>query len=474
MRRRDRPGVVADVVDVDLVDEGDAGPTSAAPDDDPGRGRTARRLAVAVLLVLAVGVVSVNIAEARATAARREALAGTPRVLASLGSPLSEAWRTDGVSLLAEGESVLVLTDDDRALTGVRAEDGVPLWTRETAPSGDEYCTPLDIWLLPLSSVPTWLTQDHLLCLRSAALFGPAPQSGTTTELSTIAVATGAEVEAIALPGGLIGWLPVPDGVVVATFGTGGRVRITSWDPVTGAVNWSHASEGVFADASAIRWEITEATIGYAQDDTFVTLSFETGAAADRADVERLAEVFALPDGATVTWRIDLDTSAETIAVVEADGTERFQLDGSLRWPVVRDPASRLLLVQPAGSADLAALDISTGETVWTVETMASSAAQVELSGIVVVSGATTAVALDAEDGTMVWSAAVAPGATGVTDGFVVLLLEPGGDGLSLVAHDLEHGEERWRVEVPSGTRSVRSAAGVTVLETASGVVALR
>jgi outer membrane protein assembly factor BamB len=474
--RRNRPGAVdADIVEVDLVEESDAEETGnpAAEDAHPRQGRTARWLAVGVLLTIAVGVVSVNVIEARAAAARRDALAGTPRLLESLAGPPSEVWRRDG-ALFAEGEGVLVLIDAARTLTGVRAEDGVPLWTRETAASGDEQCSPLVTSLMPLSAVESLPAQDHLVCMRSASIFADELPSGSTTEVSAIAVATGEEVQTTSLPGGLFGWLPVPNGLVIATFGAGGRVLITCWDPVTGAVSWSHESEQVFADASLIRWELTDATIAYGQDDAFVTVSFDTGAESDTTDVARLAEVFALPDGGSVAWRIELASAVESVAVVEADGSERFRLDGSLRWPVVRDPRSGLLLVQPDGTTDLVALDILSGETVWTAEAMGAAAPLVEASGVVVLSRDTSAVAVDARDGTTVWSAPMAPGTAGVTDGVVVVLLEPDGVGLSLVAHDLEHGVERWRVEVPPETLTVRSAGGITLLSSDSGVVALR
>lgn len=472
MRRRTHLDV--GVVEVDLVDESDAGAGDTAPHDDRRQGRTARRLAVGVLLTLAVAVVSVNVIEARASAARREELAGTPRVLASLHDPLTELWRRDGASLFAEGEGVLVLVDEDRVLVGVGAQDGVPLWTREPDPGGGEFCSPLGTSLMPISAISSEPTNEHLVCVRSAMVATDDVPPGTTTDLSTIAVASGQEIQATSLPGGLVGWVPVPGGLVLVTFDADSRIRITRWDPITGAETWTHVSDGVFADVVSIRWELTESTIGYQQDDTFVTVSFETGGVTDRVDVERLAEVFALADGASVAWRIETDSGAESVAVVEADGSERFRLDGRLYWPAVRDPDSRLLLVQPAETTDLAALDVATGETVWTAEVLASSAPVVELSGVVVVSGGTTAVALDAQDGTTVWSAQVAPGASGVTDGVVVLLLERDDEGLWLVAHDLQRGEERWRIAVPSDTVTARSAAGITLLESDSGVVALR
>jgi outer membrane protein assembly factor BamB len=103
------------------------------------------------------------------------------------------------------------------------------------------------------------------------------------------------------------------------------------------------------------------------------------------------------------------------------------------------------------------ALDVRTGEERWRADV--ASWDLVVLAGKVVLRGPGGLTAIHARTGAIVWEheePAPREGGDLLTDGRVVVTIARGDDSATLVARDVETGDERWRVASPLPGGSLR------------------
>lgn len=427
----------------------DVGTAGAAP-SRPGGRRTRRLralggLAVAAALVLVVGA---NVAEVRADRVRDARLAGQPGVVASLDEPVRELWRVRGWLAADLGHHVLLETPQ-----GLRAVDpatGEVAWgLDDDLRTGSSYCR-------PSTDAAGWTDgvgghADLLVCV-------PYPETTSALdgshELLVLDARTGEQRHTFTASGGLLGveWTDTSVAVLLRT--PEGALHVAAWDPATGeqrvdtttqALAFSRTTPG----EGALGWERRGDVVLVTGDVGEAAVDLTSGDEVDPRDVDALADAgweLELADGSTAEW--SWEPAGGHGRVVDADGSTRFELPDPPLQTWADDGSVEDVLVV-AGDGGLTAMDLASGDPLWTADLVYASAL-VAVDGVLVVAHGTRTVGLDLRSGATLWEVdSLGPGyPAAVTDGERVLLPERAedGGGTVLVARTVTHGEEVWRV----------------------------
>lgn len=457
-----------------------AGAPEVGPGSGTGRpGRTGRggRRVVAALAVLGLVAFAVgaNVLEARREAQRLAALAAVPGMLSHLDGPVEVLWEIDGMFRGDLGE--LLLVAGAQGLQGVDAATGEVRWTRPEGVAGgaEEYCMPIgraaaDMYAAlgvrgPAPDTEALADQPLLLACMTYSMSYAEDGSGVfgPVLISVIDGLSGEDRNHYAASGSLLNVEEVGADLVVTLALPDGRLRAIRWDPLLGELRWERTSATpIFTPEypQASGWSrvgdvMTVTGIGS------VAIDLETGeevpAETSPEDTAWTDEIV-LPDGATATWTYGATAINGSGAVLEEDGTVRFELPGPV-WPARPHDGSvpEVLVVNDQASASLIGLDARTGEELWR-ELLGSGQALVQVDGVGVALQAPGLQAFDVRDGSLLWSAEADTNAwvSGLTDGEVVLALRLDPSGRQdLVAYALEDGSERWSSPMPAGLNTV-------------------
>ncbi len=496
MRRRRAPDTVVGVEMVEVTDADGAPSTPAAtptPDDaapHPPRRRRLRRLGIAVIATLALTGVTVGVVDARRDAARREAFADLGWVMPAMTGPPEEVWRARGGAVLAQGDGMVVTQSDapDLTVRAIGTATGRVLWER---PNMNEQCSPvLDQGTQGTIARFAVSRPQLLMCIAYDApgSDGTPPAEAASAPLVFVDLETGAVQGQVTVAGQLLGHVEVDGELLFVTVRAGGSVGVVRVDPWSGRVVWDWTSgSGVRPrDPADWTWHLDDAgEVLQIEGIRTVAVSVDTGAEAEpgpRTPDGIWARTFELGSGQLVAATQDLSTGSARISVLEADGTTRFDVDGSPWWSAYDDgsvPDSTVVQRAPvpglALGVTLASIDVDTGEERWSAPD-AGSWPVFLLEGTVIAFTGSTLGALDAEAGEWLWQRVTAGDLPDepLTDGDVVLVpVADGGQVLAALA--LRTGEERWRMALPADAVSVHLAQdGTLLVTTRSEVIAYR
>lgn len=133
--------------------------------------------------------------------------------------------------------------------------------------------------------------------------------------------------------------------------------------------------------------------------------------------------------------------------------------DGSMADRIV------VRIVSGTGAGTLVAVDVRTGEELWTARARGAGAL-VQVDGVVVAGGASYVWATDLRDGSRLWEhEGGAVGMMPITDGTWVVLTDVVGGELHLVTREIRTGVEGWRVPASADLSTIH-AVGDGVLAT--------
>ncbi len=496
MRRPGPPDarVGVEMVEVTDADGAPADPAATAGPDDasphPGR-RSLRRLGIAVIAVLALAAVTVTVLETRRDAARREAFTDLGWVMPAMPGPPQEVWRAQGGAVLAQVDGTVVTQSagPDLTVRAVETATGRVLWERTD--TNEECNTVLDGSGRGPAARPADGRPPVLMCIAFDApgSDGTPPAEAASAPFTFVDLETGAVQAQVTVSGQLLGYAEVDEDVLFFTIRFGGSVGVVRVDPWSGRVVWDWTS------ASGVRprqpadwtWHLDEdrgvlrlegaRTVAVAVDDG---RQLKPG---PRSPDGVWTTTFPLASGQVVAATQDLSTGVARISVLEADGTTRFDIDGS-PWRIGFDDGSvpDALVVQrapaPGATRDvtLTSIDLGTGEERWSLPG-ASTWPLFLLEGTAVVATASTVGALDVDAGEWLWQHPVAADLPydPLTDGDVVLVPVADGGGRALAALQVRTGEERWRMPLPADAVSVlRAQDGTLLVTTRSELIAYR
>lgn len=502
---RREPGAEVELVEWQVDGPPVDGPPVDGPGDDrgpvepvvssvgsvrPARPRArALRWGTGIAVVLLV-VVAANVAEARRDAARAATLEGVASLVAPMPEPLTEVWRVPGDWVLGERDGLLLVSGIGG---GVAALDPVSGWTRWTwtgsqsgtgaaSDGAPGYCRLEALTDGSLDSVvsltgPLPDAASVVLCSSSGA-DGRGLDDESRTTASVVDPATGAEVLTVQAPGGELVSEVVAGGLVLATGLPTGQVRVERWDIATGDSAWAHLTAVPVPGQDTGYLEVSRVVqdVLLLAGEAEVAVSLTTGQEVDPASVaEASSWVVAtpLPDGATARWDFGADSWGSG-QVTESDGTVRFALPGPV-WvvPPIGGPAADVLLVVEGVAGGLLAIDVSTGDELWSLP---PTSVVLQVDDVVVTSDGQALAAVRLSDGSTVWEVPVDGRlrVAGVTDGDVVLAAVAGQGGEShLAALDLVDGREVWRTELPPGTYVVTAMAGQVIMQADGAIIAL-
>jgi len=487
-----RPTEDPHLVDVELV-EGDetfalgagapAPGTGAAEGGDTARGPHSRGghhvrawAALAALAALTAVVLVAHEVQVRADETRLAALAEVPGVLGPLAEPLAEAWRVPaGRPIARTGRAVLTTgLDSPGELWAWDLETGEEVWRRDGGPR--EACRPL---LGARDTGPDLPYVTHVVCLPRGG-WG-MPLAG---EVVVVDAATGERVRSTDVDGAL--FADVADRLVLLTGAEpDGTVTTTAWQPVTGGVAWSFRSDpgllDLLASSGGGGYAVRDGVVSLGNRDHGFALEVATGHPVElpgrAADAGH--DAVDLPGGASARWVHDRFGRPQDVEVVGPDGERRFASPGVPWLARVSDAsAPEVVVVRRTGDQHLLGLDARDGRVRWDLANVPWLSASVQVDGVVVGVGPSSAVVLDLRTGLRLWSRPVARGAgawDALTDGRVVLLPEDDDTGVRLAARGLTTGELRWSVPLPADAVALQQVDGRTVLVvTEAALVALR
>ncbi len=521
MRGGDDDTVPVDLVEVDSPDAlawSPAGVADVAEGPIGSAVRPARRhrrrsvliaLGAAVVLAIAGTGLTLSVLDQRRADARWDALAARGLPLVHLDSPLEEAWRLDfgGYPMAAAGD-VLVLQawDPTAVLSPWRAVDvatGGVVWERTDL--GDGWCTQWNpAWSEPgsadVGTVRSVLgvtgaspAPATLLICADAGFGGQVPAPGATATVRVIDIGTGRDAGSVTVDGGVLSFDPAGDDLVVASVLPDGTIDLARVVLDGGAVRWRVDTDLVAVDADGMYVgpypQVVDGILYLVspEGELLDARSVETGEpVADAPGPPALsAGHMELPDGSTVevlypgmaylTPSYVLDEP--TVTVRGPDGEERFSVEGELWTPLFSDGsmADRIVVTRGGGGASsLAALDIETGEELWT--SRAPWSGTMLQSDGVVVTGSGYLSAVDLRTGEKLWEQQTGAdiGVAPVTDGSRILVPTTEAGTVSLAALDIRTGTEVWRVPTVSGIQTLFPVGGGVLVGTGSAFVMYR
>ena len=480
-----RKGAVDGSVEVEIVEsdgDGDDGRASGsnphqrpAWEGDRARRQMLRRVGVGSVVALAAVIGVAHVAETRRDADRRGALGDVPGLVGSLENPLREVWRVPATSVVAWNDTVVVVSDPARpsAQLGIALSSGEIVWTW-LGPDG-QHCIPVLDGEWPAAE-PTEL----IAC-------AVAPGAAATPEASgsgvvVLDVGTGAEVGSLTVPSGLAFVNSADGDLILMSVGPGSTVQVSRWDPRTGQQVWSYASEPglweVIASEGGGAYAIDNGVITFG--DSALAISESTGAEVDLEQAWWADAPVAggLPDGGSFETAYRNGVPLRT-RVFDADGSRRFDVEAVPWLAMISDGSlTEVLPVRRTTGQEVVGLDAATGAELWTVGAMAGLEPVLQVDGVAVALGTSSAMGLELADGLRLWQVPIERSAGAwqpVSDGGLVLLLSREQGPLELAAHDVRTGARVWGVRVPDDARYLRSVGGAVVLvQTATEAVAFR
>lgn len=473
------------MAEVELVEPG--GPAAVTTDDEVERARSAVRdtvrrglgwvgshrvLAAAVVVVLAVLAAVPITRSAQVGRERAAALAALPSVVAPMAGPPQVAWTTrsaPGDYVLANPDrawvrdGVLILWDQAanlrQSLRALDADTGDQLWRASltTAPNlGDPPYLSVDdatTCVAPGDAVVVCLVPESWSLGAGEDVVGDATMvQPTALRLRTFDVATGAVLrdEKVADHASVVA---LGGDVVIAETPTADAARssLSRLDPTTGAERWSvpvprepgsagsvYAFVRLFGARIAVGWlGATHLVTG----DGTTSVDYDT----DRVSRQR---------GHSLTPGLD-----DSSALLDLDTGRRLQTGESyLAWIATDDGSEPDLLLLQTDDG-LRALDVTTGQTRWTIPMRTSNATTTTLiaDGRIAVLIDGTLQVHDLRSGVEAWrvQGAGEDNRNMVTDGRHAIVL--GGDPrrTTLAAYDLRDGHRAWTIEAPSGLETI-------------------
>ncbi len=439
-----------------------------------------RRAWILLAGLVVLGLVSWLLAERAAVAARDARLARTERLSVSLAQPLRPVWRTPGTGVVG--------TVPGAVLVGLPADTGTAALDVDTGQQ--RYTVPGMCMLASEEPAPGRLAaateggDDLLMCVTGQTqpgwTFDAGGAVGQGTTVNVHDPVEGDLLRSLDMQGRGFPWVLGLDAVSVGRDPVG-HVLVDLWSLRSGERMWSYRSAEPVPVDDVTGWGMTrdEGTLHLTAGAWSASLDVDTGrdtgsplpGGAGRWgpvgwDVE-------LPDGGHAAVRMDPEGIRES-TVTDADGRELFTAAGEVLVPLVDDGTAEgsLLLATTTSTDDrLEALDGTTGRTEWSVTAPPGELAV--LSGSVLVRHGAGLVALDASTGAVRWEnthdTSTDSGWGMVTDGLRVLTVEPAGQGRSLVARDVDTGEQVWRRPLPTA----RDGAFTTLTQLPDGTVVL-
>lgn len=522
MRGGDDDTVPVDLIEVDspdaLLPDGEVpGEPVGAPVHDAAPGRRRRRrmqigVSAAVVLALAGTGVAMSVLDERRAQARWDALAAQGLPLLQLDSPLGEAWRLDfgGYPVTSSGGVLVVQAWDPAASASPwRAIDvttGEVVW--ELDDLGYGWCTQWNpAWadeeraylgsVQSLSGGAGAVAPATLLICADAGFAGGLPASGATSTVRVVEIATGREAGETVVDGALLSLDPAGEDLVVGSVVADGTVALARVALTGDAVRWQVQTDLAAVDADGIYmapWQQVVDGLIYLvspEGDLLEVRSVETGEPVTGApDLPATsAGRLVLPDGSTVesfypgmpylsgSVPVDVPKDVPAVSVSGPDGEQRFSVEGELWTPYFSDGsmADRIVVSRwGQASSSLAALDVETGEELWTSRAPWSSPV-LQVDGVVV-TGSGYLSAVDLRTGEEIWERSgtgdlvVAP----VTDGSRILVPVTERGETSLTALDVRTGAEVWRTPTVNGIQLYVPMAGGVLVGTDSALVMYR
>jgi outer membrane protein assembly factor BamB len=443
------------------------------------RTRTRNVTLTVLAALLVVATVSALVSQRR-DAARLEALAEVPGVVAPIGGPVRELWQLDGWPLAPLSEV------DGRIVTVLSVAPGGSAAVALDPVTGDA------VWRTPLpaDSADGGPTE--------CVVTGAAPERGTDAApdgprlvvcviADAMALATDEHslervtypvrarlVVVDALTGDVRADDPVDPTVSVAVIGadlilgtvdTHGHAHVEARDPATGQTHWTfRGATPVAPDPFGLRrvFVHTEGDLVVADAGTVWVLTADGELA---RELPGSVEPFrgytqVLADGRFV---VRSPYEAGTTALVHVGTGRTRAVAGTVATPRPDDRSlPDLLLVVPDDRTGLVAQDLSTGATLWTLEGRDVSPAMILDRRVLAVEGDVLE-ALDGASGSVVWSTPVprlSPSSSLVTDGRVVLVSTGAGADGAVVALDLSDGRQAWSTPVDDHPYSLFAEEG--------------
>lgn len=520
MRGGDDDTVPVDLIEVDspdalLPDGGAPGEPVGGPPVGDARTRRRRRrrmqagVSAAVVLALAGTGVALSVLDDRRANARWDALAAQGLPLVPLGSPVEEAWRLDfgGYPFTSAGDVMVVQAWEPTGATSpwraIDVRTGEVIWERSDLGYGwctqwnpawaDEEAAYQGAWQGLLAASDAAVAVPTLLICTDAGFGGELPASGATATLRVVEIATGRDVGEVVVDGAVLSFDPADDDLVVGSVVADGTVALARVALTGGAIRWQVETDLAAVDTDGIYmapWlQVVDGLI-YLVSPAGVLLevrSVETGepvtGAPDLSTVSAGRRV--LPDGSTaeafypgMAYLGSSDpVDVPTVTVSGPDGEERFSVEGELWTPYFSDGsmADRIVVSRwGQGASSLAALDVETGEELWTSRAPWSSPV-LQVDGFVV-TGSGYLSAVDLRTGEEIWersgsaSGVIAP----VTDGSRMLVPVTERGATSLTAVDVRTGAEIWRTPTVNGIQLYVPITGGVLVGTDTALVMYR
>ncbi|MCC2313359.1 outer membrane protein assembly factor BamB family protein [Cellulomonas xiejunii] len=468
----DRPSaVVRSARDHAAAAAGPGGP------DAPDAHRAERRWwpwgAGALAVVVGAAAVATGVTE-RAARERADVFAALPGVVRPLERPPVERWRTaaDGPTPVLDAAGALVTVSGADGRWVVRSSDPATGTTRWEVPVVDQAGSGFES--VAVACVAGEGGSGHLLCAWTEPDVVYGTPGGSTnyvppTHVVALAGADGTQRGAWEVEGSVLGIQRHEDDVVVATGLNDRHVLVERRDGTDGTVRWSWTSPVPLVDNGGVRAVpklVAGGDVVALMANSTTVLDARTGVVLEAGPAGQQILVAGLPDGGFATWEAVFGGTLR-----DADGTVRARVPGLPR-PVVGDSSVDALVIDVGNRA--VAVRADDGTVVWRLPTSMSPVAVAH--GVVVMAGEASVGAVDGADGRLLWEQEfvavqyIAP----LTDGLHVLAPEPdGADGFDLVARGLRDGVEAWRVELPSDLRQLTAIDGRVVARTSTEVIVL-
>lgn len=414
-------------------------------EDEPGR-RTVPRWVVPALvaaLVLVAGAVAVVYRVDQARQAARLADLGFARTLAD---PVREAWAVDDALLLAADRSTVYL--QDAQLRAVALDTGVQRWAADVG--GD--CTPV------IDGAPTFAGSAADVTGKTLLLWCDREGGGGGDE--QVVDSSGTTVARFHVPGNQVVSTVVDSDLVRVWQEPDGRLGAARWSLADGSQRWSTTTaDVVFGDTGVISQLESNNTFVRITALRVVVLDLRTGLEVDpgaagtsTADAPPPASHRTIDLAGGLTARqVDGAGRLPQVEVLAPDGTQLYQVAGSLGRPVRDDGSVPDVLVVQSGGV-LSGLDAATGDRRWSYTVGVQP--EVLADGVLVARGSSIVVALDMRDGAVLWKHDDASSVlfwSMTSDGTLVAMVEAGSGGPEIVARGLRDDRVRWQVPLPDG-----------------------
>lgn len=476
------------------------------------RRRVLLMISAAVVLGLGATGVALAVVDARRADARWDALVDRGLPVVHLDEPLQEVWRSEeaGWPTVVTAEVVVVQgwsrTLADSVWRGVDTATGEVLWER--ADPGLGWCVAWNpAWpetvnqevaagLVPPATASSAIADPTGLLCAEDTFGGARPEPGTTSTLRALDLATGRDTGVVTVEGSLMSFELAGRAPVLASVTPDGSIDVTRVDLVSDTEVWTARADVVALDQAdgylGVWAQLYDDAVVLASPDGEVMGAYdlETGEPVPglrQLPVADRVQVVWLPDGTRVAVDYALEpvddgsggyiVGTPTVTVTGPDGDERFTVEGELWMPTFSDgsAADRIVVLRAGPDGPLlVALDVVTGEELWTSTEMWSSTL-LQVDGVVV-AGSGYMSATDLRTGEELWEhrgAALGPVAA-VTDGTRFVVPTDDEDTDALVALDIRTGAEAWRIPTVPGIQQIDVVDDGVLVTTASALVLYR